>query len=210
MIIGGWLLWLVEDVLQVITGESILPQIGWKHSSTFVTNVSLRVIWTFEQAIIQAVGHSMSDESITFHLAQSDTSTLLSTLDGLLSEDIDNSLTSSLTLVRHHMPESLVVHHTHIDVYMEGGTIYAWVECFIPIIIVPILEQLLPKIIHSIIILEGLEGSGFKDLPPQWPSFTSHTLDEHTDGHPAGKGVRVDDDVGNKSLLWEWHILLGP
>lgn len=65
------------------------------------------------------------------------------------------------------MSESLVVHHAHIDVHMKGGTVYAGVECFISIIIVAIFEQLFTKVIHSVIILEGLEGSGFKDLPPQ-------------------------------------------
>ena len=41
-------------------------------------------------------------------------------------------------------------------------------------------------------------------------SLSSHTLDEHPDGHPRRESVRVDDDVGLHSTLGEGHVDGGP
>lgn len=60
------------------------------------------------------------------------------------------------------MPESLIVHKTHVDVNFELSTIGAAVHSLIAIIVVALGQKFSAEIIHNIVVFISLESLVFE------------------------------------------------
>ena len=70
--------------------------------------------------------------------------------------------------------------------------------------VVAVLLQQLGDLLH----VDGVvEGGGVADLPLVGRHLALQALDQVTDGHARGDGVRVDDDVRGDALARERHVL---
>lgn len=152
----------------------------------------------------------MGQERVSLHLSKSNTSVLLPTFDRLVGEDVVWASGSCLRLIRHHMAQSLIVHDTKVNVDFHLIPKYARIHRFISIIIVSLFDELVSKVANAIVVFVLLECLSLEELASQSASFRRQTLNEHPNGHPRGKGVRVDQDVWDYALLCEGHINVGP
>lgn len=118
----------------------------------------------------------MSQHRITLHLTHTNTSSLLTTLQRLLGENINWSSRTSLTLIMYHVSESLIIHQSHIDVYFELGSIGTTIHSLIAIVIKTSIEQLSSKVINGIIILVHFKSLIFDRGALESSRFSSHTL----------------------------------
>ena len=78
----------------------------------------------------------MGKKRVPFHLSISYTSRSLPSLHWLVSEDVYGASGTHLELVRHHVPEALVVDNTEKDVCLELSPVYARVHSLVAKVVV--------------------------------------------------------------------------
>ena len=72
--------------------------------------------------------------------------------------------------------------------------------------------ELRAKVVDGIVVrVVGVPKGGrvLKDATED-TGLAGHRLDQHTNGHSRGKGVRIDDNVGDTARLGHGHVFLGP
>lgn len=115
----------------------------------------------------------MSNESITFHFSNSDTTTFRSSFDRLSSQWCNRPRSSDLEFVVHHMSQSLIINHSNINIRRKFLSRNPRIHGFISIEIVSGTFELMAKIFHCGrtfgilefegcgILREAVEGAGF-------------------------------------------------
>jgi hypothetical protein len=132
-----------------------------------------------------------------------------------------------LELVQNHVPETLVIDNTEIDV---GGKLLAGdarIHGLVAVIVVASCKELFPEIVNRCVFFrksEQCSSAMFSSIQGRCSlergrvlcqavhraCFARHALDQHADGHPAGKRVRIDDDIWSNAAFAERHIDVRP
>ena len=148
----------------------------------------------------------MGEKSIALHFTHTDTTTLLTTLDGLASRRHDRTSGTHLVLVVNHVTQTLVVDDTDVNVRLELLARDARVERLVAVVVVAGLHELVAKVVAGRVLLVELEGRRVLRESVQGTGLAGERLDEHTDCHARRESVRVDDDVGLDASLREGHV----
>mmetsp|Transcript_48343 Transcript_48343/g.151932 ORF Transcript_48343/g.151932 Transcript_48343/m.151932 type:complete len:203 (+) Transcript_48343:526-1134(+) len=128
----------------------------------------------------------------------------------LLSERVDRPARAHLVLVRHHVPQPLVVDDADKDLHLHLGAVEARVHRLGAVVRKAGRAQLLPKVVHRTVLVRELEGRRVLRDAVRGARLGCHHLEEHTDGHARREAVRVEQDVGRDARLGEGHVLCGP
>lgn len=108
------------------------------------------------------------------------------------------------------MPQSLVIHHSHVNVDLQWGPVDPRVKHLVPVVVVSVLHQLLPEVSHHVVFLVVLKRMRLLKLSLQYACLGRHRLDKHTNRHSRRERMRIDDNVRLYSTLRERHIHLRP
>lgn len=84
---------------------------GRSNASTLCADIAKRVVRTVHQTILKQVRHSVSQQRITLHLSETNSSSTLTTLDRLHRKVVHRSSRTHLVLVRNHVTKTLVVNN---------------------------------------------------------------------------------------------------
>ena len=78
----------------------------------------------------------MCQEGVSLHLPEPNPPCPAPPLHWLVGQDVDGSCRSDLELVRHHMPQALIVDHTHKYICLKFTPVYSTVETLVAEIVV--------------------------------------------------------------------------
>ena len=118
---------------------------------------------------------------------------------------LDWTTSSGVDLIVHHMFQSLVVSGSQEDLSVQFPPRVSAVHHLVTSGLVTVVIQQFGNLLN---IDSVIEGSGISNLSLVGSNFALETLNQVTDGHTGGDGVRVDDDVGGDPLAAEDHVLL--
>ncbi|KAG5459468.1 MAG: hypothetical protein BJ554DRAFT_127 [Olpidium bornovanus] len=167
----------------------------------------LRIVRTVHQAVLQEVRHAVGEQRVALHLAEADASGALAAFQRLLREVVHRARRPDLVLVRHHVPQPLVVHDADVDVRLELLARHPAVHGLVAVVVVTGFQQLLAEVVRGVVEpgprteqpprhAISRERRGVLRDPVQRAALRGDALHEHPDGHPRREGVRVYDDVG--------------
>lgn len=152
----------------------------------------------------------MSKQRITLHFSNTDTTTLLSTLNWLTSHLRHWSCSSDLELVVHHVSQTLVVDDSDVNICMEFLASDTRIHWLIAMVVIPSLHELMTEIITRSILFVEFKRCAILRKTMQRSSFTRQRLDEHADRHTRRESVGIDDDIWLDSRFRERHVDTRP
>lgn len=106
----------------------------------------------------------MGEERVSLHLSESNTTLLLSTLDWLMGQYIVWTCGSCLTLIGHHVSQSLIVDNTDEDINSHLVTEDTRVHGLISIVVVTLLQKFFPKEINNVVVFILLKSFHILEL----------------------------------------------
>jgi hypothetical protein len=127
-------------------------------------------------------------------------------LDGLTSRLVERTSRSDLPLVTDHVTKTLVVDDSDVDIGVELLARDTRIHRLVSVVVVPGGLELLPEVLQRRVVFREVERRSVLRETVHRSGFGSDRLDEHTDGHTGGEGVRVDDDVRLHARLGEGHV----
>ena len=107
----------------------------------------------------------MRDHTVTLHLSEADTAHFLSSFDRLVREYVIRTASSCLALIGDHVPQSLVVNDTNVDVDLHLLTINARVHGLVTKIVVTMLSQFFAEVVDCIIIYIAFKWLNISEFP---------------------------------------------
>jgi len=122
---GSW-----PTIATPCTSPTVLYQPYWT-SSTYEGPVG-----AVEESVLEQEGAAMSQQRVPLHLPKPDPSGPLSSFYWLMGQEVNRTSRTDLELVRYHVPQALVVNHTHEYVRFKFPPISAAIESLIAIVIV--------------------------------------------------------------------------
>lgn len=119
-------------------------------------------------------GGTVGNEGVTFHLTDTDTTSLGTTLDGLAGQRVHGTGGTDLELVVNHVTETLVVDDTDEDIGGELFTGDTTVEWFVAVVVVACLAELVAEVISGGVLLGELEGCRVLGMAVKSTGLASH------------------------------------
>lgn len=163
-----------------------------------------------QQTILQQERCSVRNQRITLHLSETNSTTSLPALNRLMRQHIHGACRTHLPLVRHHVTQSLIVHHTEEDIRSHLSTVDATVQLLGAIVIVSAILEQRSKVIDGRVLLREAKRCGIVDQTVNGSCFASHRFDHHGNGHPRWETVRIEHNVRYQTRLGEWQIDCRP
>ena len=111
-------------------------------------HVGNMAIAAIHQTIGQQEATAVSQKSVSFHLAESDTAMAFSALDGLHCHRVYRACGSHLALITHHVAQPLVVDYSHIDISVHDRSRYPRIQRLAAVVRVSLCCQLFPEVVH--------------------------------------------------------------
>jgi hypothetical protein len=126
-------------------------------------------------------------EGISLHFSNTNTTTLLSTLDWLTRQLGDWSCGSDLELVVHHVTQTLVVNYPNVDVSVKFFASNSRIHRLIAVVVVSRFHELVTKIVSSSVFLIKAERGAVLCKTVKSTSLSSQRLDKHSNCHTRGE-----------------------
>ena len=109
-----------------------------------------------------------------------------------------------MDLVVHEVLQALVEGGAHEDARLHASSGVSVVEDLVASLLVALVVQLVGDVLHRHV----AERRAVALARLQRRDLAEQTLDELSDGHTRGNGVRVHDDIRNDAVLREGHVFL--
>ncbi|GIX64653.1 uncharacterized protein BcabD6B2_40880 [Babesia caballi] len=156
-----------------------------------------------EEPLLEHLGRAVRDHAVALHLAEAQPAVPGAPLGGLPRQHRHRPPGAGVDLVLHHVLEPLVVGGPDEDLAHDHLAGEAAVQRLVAVLAVAALEEPVRHLLHRQL-GEGrrvaLHAAAGADLPHE-------ALDQVADGHAAGHGVGVHDDVRVDALAGEGHVL---
>ena len=169
-----------------------------------VAHVHTIRVGDLEQALLEELGGAVRYLTVALHLAEAQTAVARSALHGLSVEDLDGSARPRVYLVVDHVLEALIVGRSEEDLRVELAAGEAVVHDLVAAQLVVVAGEELGDLVHGDGVVEGRRVAYFALVGAH---LRLNALDQVTDGHATGNGVRVDDEIGRDALAREGHVL---
>lgn len=141
------------------TGRAGNSNLCRQEGPTRATDPGVLGVGAVHETILQQEGRTVSNERITLHLSDTDTTTLRTTLHGLTRERVDGTSRTHLELVVHHVTQTLVVDQAHVNVGGELAASDATVHRLVAVVVVTGFAELLTEVVGCGVFFGELEGS---------------------------------------------------
>jgi hypothetical protein len=147
----------------------------------------------------------VSNDAISLHFSESESSVASSAFQGLASELGDGTATARVDLVVHHVLETLIVGGAQKDAGRHESASVAVKHGLVSSLLIARLVQLRRNVFHRVL----RKGScvSFSAILHR-RHFAQQTLNQLSNGHARRNRVRIDDEIRRNRLHREGHVFL--
>mmetsp|Transcript_36434 Transcript_36434/g.80059 ORF Transcript_36434/g.80059 Transcript_36434/m.80059 type:complete len:323 (-) Transcript_36434:147-1115(-) len=134
----------------------------------------------------------------------------LTAMHWLPRQRVDWPVRAHLVLVGDHVAQALVVDDAHEDLDLHFGAVESRVHGLCTVVRVPRSAELLAEVVNSAVPLRKGKRRGVLPNSVRGARLARHGLEQHTNRHPAGETVRVEENVWGDARLRKRHVLRRP